>query len=67
MPRPKTKSSARKRFKVTTTGKVLGAHAGKCHGMIKRIKKQIRDNREMVLMAGVDTEKVRKQYLPCGD
>ena len=45
MPKLKTKSGAKKRFKVTGTGKVLAAHSGKRHGMIKRTKKQIRQLR----------------------
>ena len=36
MPKMKTKSGAKKRFKVTATGKVLHAQRGKRHGMIKR-------------------------------
>jgi large subunit ribosomal protein L35 len=44
MPKLKTKSGA-KIFKVTATGKVMAAHAGKRHGMIKRTKKQIRQLR----------------------
>ena len=40
MPKLKTKSGAKKRFKVTATGKVMAAHAGKRHGMIKWTKKQ---------------------------
>ena len=35
MPKMKTKSSAKKRFKVTATGKVMAAQAGKRHGMIQ--------------------------------
>ena len=38
MPKMKTKSSAKKRFKVTATGKVMAGQAGKRHGMIKRTK-----------------------------
>ncbi len=38
MPKLKTKSGAKKRFKVTGTGKVMSAHAGKRHGMIKRTR-----------------------------
>src|SRR3712207_8315134 len=41
----KTKSGAKKRFKITGTGKVLYAQRGKRHGMIKRTKKQIRNLR----------------------
>lgn len=60
----KSKSSAKKRFKVTATGKVMRAHAGKRHGMIKRTKKQIRNKRGIVVMEPDDAKKVRKQYLP---
>jgi len=66
MPKLKTKSSAKKRFKITGTGKVLRAHAGKRHGMIKRTKKQIRDKRGMVVMDEADARKVRKHFLPYG-
>jgi large subunit ribosomal protein L20 len=45
MPKMKTKSSAKKRFKVTGTGKVMAAQAGKRHGMIKRSNKFIRNAR----------------------
>ena len=38
MPKIKTKSGAKKRFKVTGGGKVLYAQSGKRHGMIKRIE-----------------------------
>ncbi|MGO7580549.1 50S ribosomal protein L35 [Rhizobium ruizarguesonis] len=34
MPKMKTKSSAKKRFNITATGKVKAAAAGKRHGMI---------------------------------
>ena len=44
MPKMKTKSGAKKRFKITGTGKVKSAMAGKRHGMIKRTKKQIRSS-----------------------
>jgi ribosomal protein L35 len=39
MPKLKTKSGAKKRFKVTGTGKVKVAAQGKRHGMIKRPKR----------------------------
>ena len=43
MPKMKTKSGAKKRFKMTGTGKVRAAAQGKRHGMIKRHAKFIRD------------------------
>ena len=45
MPKLKTKSSAKKRFKLTAKGKVKMAQAGKRHGMIKRTNSQIRKQR----------------------
>ena len=45
MPKLKTKSGAKKRFKITGTGKVIYAQSGKRHGMIKRTTKQIRNLR----------------------
>ena len=38
MPKLKTKSGAKKRFKITGTGKVVYAQRGKRHGMIKRTR-----------------------------
>ena len=54
MPKLKTKSSAKKRFKITARGKVVMAQAGKRHGMIKRTNSQIRKhnrNNHMILAA----------------
>ena len=45
MPKMKTKSSANKRFKITGTGKVVYAQAGKRHGMNKRTNSQTRNLR----------------------
>ncbi len=45
MPKMKTKSSCKKRFKVTATGRVLAGQAGKRHGMIKRTNKFLRNAR----------------------
>ena len=36
MPKLKTKSSAKKRFKITARGKVVMSQANKRHGMIQR-------------------------------
>jgi large subunit ribosomal protein L35 len=64
MPKMKTKSGAKKRFKVTATGKVLHAQRGKRHGMIKRTKKQIRDLRGTKVLFKADGENVKKYFLP---
>jgi large subunit ribosomal protein L35 len=63
MPKMKTKSSAKKRFKVTATGKVVAAQAGKRHGMIKRTKKFIRDARGTTTLSAPDA-KIVKGYMP---
>jgi large subunit ribosomal protein L35 len=64
MPKLKTKSGAKKRFKVTATGKVVHAQQGKRHGMIKRTKKQIRNLRGTRIMFKTDGENIRKYFLP---
>ena len=66
MPKLKTKSGAKKRFKLTGTGKVAYAQRGKQHGMIKRTPKQVRDLRGTSILFKTDGEKVKKFYLPNG-
>ncbi len=63
MPKMKTKASAKKRFKVTATGKIKSAQAGKRHGMIKRTTKFIRDARGTMVLSEPDT-KIVKTYMP---
>ncbi len=63
MPKMKTKSSAKKRFKVTATGKVKVAAAGKQHGMIKRSNKFLRDARGTMVLSEPDARIVKK-FLP---
>jgi large subunit ribosomal protein L35 len=63
MPKMKTKSSAKKRFKVTGTGKVMAAQAGKRHGMIKRSNKFIRDARGTAVLSEPD-QKLAKSFMP---
>jgi len=63
MPKMKTKSSAKKRFKVTGTGKVMAAQAGKRHGMIKRTNKFIRTARGTTVLSEPD-QKIAKSYMP---
>jgi large subunit ribosomal protein L35 len=66
MPKMKTKSGAKKRFKITGTGKVMSAQAGKRHGMIKRTTKQIRDHRGMNVRFKADGENIKKYWMPNG-
>jgi large subunit ribosomal protein L35 len=63
MPKMKTKSSAKKRFKMSATGKVMCGQAGKRHGMIKRTKKFIRQARGTTTMSAADA-RIVKTYMP---
>ncbi len=63
MPKLKTKSGVKKRFKVTAKGRVKVAQAGKRHGMIKRSPKQIRNLRGTKVLSSAD-EKIVKLYMP---
>ncbi len=63
MPKLKTKSGAKKRFKLTASGRVKAAQAGKRHGMIKRSNKQIRQLRGTDTLAKSD-EKIVKKFMP---
>ena len=63
MPKMKTKSGAKKRFKITGTGKVLAAAQGKRHGMIKRTTKFIRSARGTMTLSDSDAGIVKK-YMP---
>jgi len=66
MPKMKTKASVKKRFKITATGKVKVAAAGKRHGMIKRSNKFIRDARGTMVLSDQDA-KIVKKMMPYGD
>jgi large subunit ribosomal protein L35 len=66
MPKIKTKSGAKKRFKITGSGKVLYAQSRKRHGMIKRTKKQIRQLRGTNVLFKTDGDNIKKYFLPHG-
>ena len=63
MPKLKTKSSAKKRFRFTASGKIKMPQAGKRHGMIKRTNSQIRKQRGTTIMTKQDSNIV-KSYMP---
>ncbi|MEM8799806.1 MAG: 50S ribosomal protein L35 [Pseudomonadota bacterium] len=63
MPKMKTKSGAKKRFRFTASGKIRHAGTGKRHGMIKRTNKQIRNQRGTDIMSDQD-ERIVKKYMP---
>ena len=54
MPKLKTKSSVKKRFARTATGKIKFMPAGKRHGMSKRSNKFIRNTKKSNTMAPSD-------------
>ena len=63
MPKMKTKSSCKKRFKVTATGRVKTGQAGKRHGMIKRSTRVMRTARGTTTLSAPD-EKIVKRMMP---
>ena len=65
MPKLKTKSGAKKRFKLTATGKVKAGVAGKRHRLISHNAKYIRQNRGTKVMSASDT-RIIKTYIPNG-
>jgi large subunit ribosomal protein L35 len=66
MPKMKTKSGAKKRFKLTSSGKVKFKPAKKRHGLVNRPKKMKRQSRRSEVMADADAKKVIRFFLPNG-
>jgi len=65
MPKLKTKSGVKKRFKITATGKIKHGVAGKRHRLIGHTAKYIRQNRGTSVLAKSDTPTV-KLWAPYG-
>ena len=63
MPKMKTKSGAKKRFKVTGSGKVLAGYGNKRHNMRKRSQKMKRTARGTTTLRQGD-ERLVKSYMP---
>ncbi len=59
MPKVKTKSGAKKRFKLTGTGKIKRKHAFKSHILTKKETKQKRNLTHMTLVHPTDEKSVR--------
>ena len=64
MPKMKTKSGAKKRFKMTATGKVKTGVAGKRHRLISHNAKYIRTNRGTKVLCDADATGIVKGYMP---
>jgi large subunit ribosomal protein L35 len=65
MPKLKTKSGVKKRFKITANGHVKHGVAGKRHRLISHNGKYIRQNRGTSVLAEADTGRV-KLWAPYG-
>jgi large subunit ribosomal protein L35 len=65
MPKLKTKSGVKKRFKITATGKVKAGVAGKRHRLISHNAKYIRQNRGTKVMSDADAKTI-KSFMPYG-
>ena len=65
MPKMKTKSSVKKRFKITATGKVKAGPGMKRHNLSARTQKAKRSNRRMQVLTPMDARTV-KQWTPYG-
>ena len=63
MPKLKTKSSAKKRFSFTGSGKLRRNYAYKNHMLRRRPQKMIRTARGTTVMTAVDAKTVKK-YMP---
>lgn len=66
MPKMKTKSSAKKRFKFTASGLVKSGQANKRHNMRKRSKRQIRNQRGTTVLPPMECKRVANFYMPYG-
>ncbi len=64
MPKLMTKSGAKKRFRLTATGKVRMNHGYKRHGMRKRPQKMKRKARGSRVMSAPDSRIVKRNFLP---
>jgi large subunit ribosomal protein L35 len=65
MSKMKTKSSVKKRFQITATGKVLAGPGKKRHMLRNRSQKAKRQNRGSQTLTEMDAKTV-KQWLPYG-
>ena len=60
MPKLKTKSAVKKRFKLTASGKLKATQAGKQHYMRRRTKSQLRNLRGTTILEGQEAKNLIK-------
>ena len=66
MPKMKTKSSAKKRFRLTGSGKVRANVAFKRHCLSAKSSKMKRQHRGTFVVAEVDAPAIKRHFLPYG-
>ena len=64
MPKMKTKSGAKKRFKITARGKVRSKPAFTGHLMMNKPRSMKRKARDMDVLSDSDARKVKDHWLP---
>ncbi|MBM2813685.1 MAG: ribosomal protein [Ignavibacteria bacterium] len=60
MPKMKTKSGAKKRFKITASGQLKREKAFKSHILTKKNRKRKRNLRQSTLVAAVDVKRIKR-------
>jgi large subunit ribosomal protein L35 len=64
MPKVKTNSSSKKRFKVSATGKIKHKKAGKRHNLDKKSQKRIRNLRKGAIVSSGHSASLMKFKMP---
>ena len=64
MPKVKTNSGAKKRFRITATGKISHKQAGKRHNLNKKSQSQIRKLRKSAILSEGQSDSILKFKMP---
>jgi large subunit ribosomal protein L35 len=62
MPKIKSHSGVKKRFKITSSGKIIASQAGKQHFMRRRTKSQLRNQRGTSVICTQDARRLKKLF-----
>jgi large subunit ribosomal protein L35 len=65
MPKMKTKSGAKKRFKFTASGKIKTGQANHRHRLIRKSKRSLRELKGTSVLSHSETQRV-KRWMPYG-
>ena len=65
MPKMKTQSSVKKRFRTTASGKIIVGYAGKRH-MLRRRSKTMKRNARGTKVLGAADARIIKSFMPYG-